>query len=214
MLAGDLLLPTSQTGGLFYFQPPSQPQEMGRKCLTAQFNERNAMRFSHSPGMQWVALLAIAAGLSGCASTGSSNESQAGRIKITSEPTGATAYSDGTEIGTTPLEIVPGDHFRSGFAGFSYRYIGKLSLKKAGCETWSTEVNDDILSKDINTKLKCDPNFQPTPPATTPTAGSTPVSPTKDQSIERLERIESLHKKGLISDEEFKQLRTRILEQL
>jgi hypothetical protein len=172
------------------------------------------MRFSHSPGMQWVALLAIAAGLSGCASTGSSNESQAGRIKITSEPAGATAYADGAEIGTTPLEMVPGDHFRSGFAGFSYRYVGKLSLKKAGCETWSTEVNDNILSKDINTKLKCDPNFQPAPAASAPAVAPPVISPTRDQSTERLERIETLHKKGLISDEEYKQLRARVLEQL
>jgi hypothetical protein len=160
--------------------------------------------------MKWLALLAIAAGLSGCASTGSSSESQAVRIKITSDPAGAMAYADGTEIGATPLEIAPGDHFRSGFAGFSYRYIGKLSLKKAGCETWSTEVNDYILSKDINTKLTCDPSFQPAPPTPRPTADS----PAKDQSIERLERIEVLHKKGLISDEEYKQLRARILEKL
>jgi uncharacterized protein HemY len=32
--------------------------------------------------------------------------------------------------------------------------------------------------------------------------------------IERLERIESLHKKGLISDEEYKQLRARVIEGL
>ena len=171
------------------------------------------MLLSRSLCMKWLALLAFTSGLSGCASTGS-NESQGRHIKITSEPAGATAYADGAEIGTTPLEIVPGDHFRSGFAGFSYRYVGKLSLKKAGCETWSNEVNDNILSKDINTKLKCDPNFQPAPAASAPAVGSPAISPAKDQSIERLEQIEALHKKSLISDEEYKQLRARILEQL
>ena len=36
----------------------------------------------------------------------------------------------------------------------------------------------------------------------------------EDQTIERLERIEILHKKGLISDEEYKQLRARIIDKL
>lgn len=61
---------------------------------------------------------------------------------VTSEPAGAVAYADGAELGATPLEIVPGNHFRAGFVGLSYRYSGTLSLKKTGCEPWSTEVND------------------------------------------------------------------------
>jgi hypothetical protein len=71
---------------------------------------------------------------------GSLTESQAGRITITSGPIGAAVYTDGTEIGTTPLQIAPTSHFRSGFAGFSCRYTGKLTLKKAGCDARSTEV--------------------------------------------------------------------------
>lgn len=169
------------------------------------------MSLFHSPGIKWLGLLAAASLLSGCAGTGDSSEAQSGRIRITSEPAGAIAYADGAELGATPLAIAPGNHFRSGFVGFSYRYVGKLSIKKPGCETWSTEVNDAILAKDIHAKLKCDPNFQPaaTPSPVTPTGTAT-----GDQTIERLERIESLRKKGLISEEEYKQLRGRILEKL
>jgi hypothetical protein len=174
------------------------------------------MRLIHSPGIKWLGLLTAATVLSGCAGTGSSSESQAGRIRVTSEPAGAVAYADGAELGATPLQIVPGNHFRSGFVGFSYRYVGKLTIKKAGCETWSTEVNDAILSKDIHARLKCDPNAQPPSPSA-PAAGpaeSISNSPSGDQTIERLERIETLHKKGLISDDEYKQLRARIIEKL
>lgn len=175
------------------------------------------MKIFYSPGIKWLGLLAVATALSGCAGTGGGSESLDGRIKIISEPAGALAYADGAELGTTPLQIAPGNHFRSGFVGFSYRYIGKLTLKKAGCESWSTEVNDAILSKDIHARLKCDPNYQP-PSRSTPAAGnaaeSISDSPSRDQTIERLERIEALHKKGLISDEEYKQLRVRIIEKL
>jgi hypothetical protein len=161
--------------------------------------------------MKRLGLLAIATVLSGHAGMASSNET-GGRIRITSEPAGAAAFADGTELGVTPLEIVPGEHFRSGFVGFSYRYYGKLAVKKAGCETRSTEVNDNILSRDMHVKLKCDPNFRPV----TPSTGANPVSGQRsgDPMIDRLERIETLHKKGLISDEEYKRLRTRVIEKL
>lgn len=168
------------------------------------------MRLFHSPGIKWLGLLAAASLLSGCAGTGDSS-AQSGRIRITSEPAGAIAYADGAELGATPLAIAPGNHFRSGFVGFSYRYVGKLSIRKPGCETWSTEVNDAILSKDIHARLRCDPNHQP---AAAPSPGQPAGTATGDQSIERLERIEALRRKGLISEEEYRRLRTRIIEKL
>jgi hypothetical protein len=172
--------------------------------------ERNsAMNVFHS--MSRLGLLAVATVLSGYAGMANSSETQGGQIRIISEPAGAVAYADGTELGVTPLDIAPGDHFRSGFVGFSYRYYGKLAIKKAGCETWSTEVNDNILSKDVHAKLKCDPNYQP---AASGTGSAASGSHSTDPMIERLERIETLHKKGLISDEEYKQLRGRIIEKL
>jgi hypothetical protein len=152
----------------------------------------------------------------GCASTNQSDNGQ-GKIKIASQPAGAIVYADGTEIGPTPIEILPGNYFHSGFVGFSYRYYGKLTIRKAGCETWSTEVNDSILSKDVLAKLKCDPSAplsSAAAPSSESTTDSTSNPAAKDQYVDRLERIETLHKKGLISDDEYKQLRTRIIEKL
>lgn len=169
------------------------------------------MTLLHSSKLRWLALLASAGVLAGCAGTGSTSENSAGRIRITSDPAGAMAYADGTELGATPVQIAPGSHFRSGFVGLSYRYVGKLSIKKPGCETWSTEVNDYILSKDVHAKLKCDPNYQP-PPAAASSPGTAAAG--RDSATERLERIEALRKKGLISDEEYSQLRARVLDKL
>lgn len=175
------------------------------------------MRLFHSFSFEWIALLIVTTVFSGCASIGGSNGAQTGRIKILSEPAGAMVYANGIELGRTPLQIIPGDHFRSGFAGFSYRYLGSLSIRQAGCETWSTEVNDNILSKDVQVRLKCDPGFRPVSPAA-PSAGGPSRSMSNlssgDQAIERLERIEILYKKGLISDEEYTQLRARIIDRL
>ncbi len=170
------------------------------------------MNAQHAPVRLPFAFL-LAATVSGCAAM-DSGAGRSGTIRVTSEPAGAVAYADGAELGVTPLEIVPGNHFRSGFVGLSYRYTGTLSLKKAGCEPWSTEVNDYILSKDVHATLKCDAAAPAAEPAVLP-PGPAPAAPHgTDPYVERLERIESLHKKGLISDEEYRQLRARILEKL
>jgi hypothetical protein len=165
-----------------------------------------------------LALIVTSILVMGCATTDSSGGS-AGRIKIISEPAGATAYADGRELGVTPLEFSPGNAFRSGFVGFSYRYYGKLMLKKPGCETWSVEVNDYILSKDVHANLKCDPDYRA--PVAAPSSPASPSSPpaanpakNEDPYVERLERIETLHRKGLITDEEYRQLRSRLLDKL
>lgn len=165
------------------------------------------MHAFHFPRLPWIALWTTVVLLTGCAGVNSRGETQAGRIQITSDPAGAVAYADGIELGATPIEIVPGNVFRSGFVGFSYRYFGTLTIKKPGCETWSTEVNDNILSRTVHARLKCDPDFQP---------AAAPVThvPSGDPVMERLERIDALHKKGLISDEEYRQLRTRIIDRL
>jgi hypothetical protein len=164
----------------------------------------------------WPLSIAASLLLIGCASV-SQSETASGKIKIISEPAGAVAYADGAELGLTPLEIIPGNYFRSGFVGFSYRYYGKLAVRKAGCETWSTEVNDNVLSKDVHARLKCDPNFPPSSapaPSADSASGSMPNSPARDEIIERLERLETLHKRGLISDDEYQQLRARIIDKL
>jgi hypothetical protein len=70
-----------------------------------------------------------------------------------------------------------------------------------------------VLSKDVHAKLKCDPNYKAAtlqPMGKTPNADAT----SGDQPGERLQRIESLRKKGLISEDEYKQLRMRVLEKL
>lgn len=145
--------------------------------------------------------------LGGCSSMGASG--QTGSIKLATDPAGATAYADGSELGTTPFDIVPGQHFRSGFVGLSYRYYGKLSFKKPGCDTLSLDVDDHMLSKDVHAKLKCDPDYHP--PVATSAAQTTSVAASY---AERLERIETLHRKNLINDKEYKNLRQRILDEL
>ena len=160
----------------------------------------------------------------GCSSLGDISSPGKQQITLTSEPAGASVFADGNEIGITPLAFSPGDAFRSGFTSSSsgllgYRYIGKLGVKKAGCRDYLTEVNDSLLSKDIHVQLECDPIYQPvTQPATVAPANTTAPPqaqpPTPESAEQRLRQIEGLHDKGLLSDEEYRALRQRVLDTL
>lgn len=88
--------------------------------------------------------------LSGCSGLGGGTTPDGQRITLITEPPGATVLADGNEIGTTPLEFSPGDHFRAGFVSsddaiMGFRYVGKLAVKKAGCSDCLTEVDDNLL---------------------------------------------------------------------
>jgi hypothetical protein len=135
----------------------------------------------------------------------------------------------------TPLVIKPNEVFQARFTTggsdadgiFVYRYVGTLAVKKPGCKPYTTQVNDNILSRDIHVKLECDPDYRPVEaqpvapaPAAVPSAAPAPT-PTERKAVqpigsaeERLQRIENLYKKGLLRDEEYRTLRQRILDTL
>jgi PEGA domain len=165
-----------------------------------------------------LALISTATLVAGCAGVAKSGN-QAGMVKIISEPAGAVVYADGREVGLTPTTIAPANYFHSGFVGFSYRYYGNLTIRKAGCAPWAADVDDAILSKDVVAKLECKQSL-PISSASVSLSGTTTDSVSdsdsmsRDRYVDRLERIETLHRKGLISDVEYKQLRTRILNEL
>ncbi len=192
------------------------------------------MNASHSKTALLVVLTLL---LGGCGNMGGLSAGSTQQITIESDPTNATVLADGVEIGVTPLTFTPSDAFRAGFTGGSdsliaFRYLGKLMVRKPGCKDYVTEVDDNLLAKDIHVKMECDPNYRPpapqpaaspAPPPATPTqpaASSTPppAAPAQQEipasAEQRLLRIESLHEKGLVSDEEYQRLRKRVLDTL
>ena len=181
--------------------------------------------WSHRLGNMLIASLLL---LSGCSSLGGAATGSHQEITIDSDPRSATVYAEGTRIGVTPLVIRPdkvfqarftmGDSETGGIAAF--RYVGILSVEKAGCKSYTTQVNDNILARDIQVTLDCDPAYisekpQP-PPEQVPAPASRdilPDAPAGDAEA-RLLRIESLYGKGLLSEEEYRHLRQRVLDTL
>lgn len=134
-------------------------------------------------------------------------------ITIDSAPQGARVIADGRDIGKTPLKIEPDDVFPPRWIGSNYMVKGKLELKKLQCEPVSVKVNDLVLSKDISQQLTCSEKqvTQTNAPANPQNGKSLPR---KDNITQRLEKLNQLHKKGLVTDEEYKTQRLRILNEL
>ena len=163
--------------------------------------------------------LAVTASLAGCAAN---QIGPANRITIDSEPQGAQVLVADKQIGVTPVVVVLDDVFpmhwtsrtKKDDEGFAfYRRLDTLTIKQAGCETYSAQVNTNNLAHDIKIGLKCDPNYKPPVAAAPPS--SAPAQPAEASTLEqRLQRLETLKQKGLISDEEYRTQRQRVLGEI
>ena len=160
-------------------------------------------------------------------------------ITIDSEPQGASILADGKNIGNTPLQIKQDDVFPPRWHGTSYMVKGKLEIQKEGCDSYTMDVNDFVLSKDIRASLNCPPGAaqtmnKPAPvsdmpevndtkavpavPAAAPVNGESPASAkssTADDEIEkRLSRLKDLLDRGVITSKEYADQRKRILDSI
>lgn len=129
-------------------------------------------------------------------------------FKIESDPSGAAVYVMGENIGATPLMISQKDVFPTIYPSKKQSLYGKVTIKKAGCADLTKTVNGNIVVNGLHAKLDCGNNN----PALSATARVTPqISETIEQ---RLGKIKDLLSKGLISEDEAKQARARILNEL
>jgi hypothetical protein len=149
------------------------------------------------------------------------------QIEVRSDPVGAEVLANGRSIGVTPVTVTPANEWSTGFVsgkdyGINYQYTGTITLRMPGCKEFSANVDDYLLSKDIAVKLECGPEYQPVAaPAgrPQPQPGYSPASRADYETSEeimarRLRRLEGLRDQGLISEEEYRQVRSRILGEL
>jgi nicotinate-nucleotide pyrophosphorylase len=130
-------------------------------------------------------------------------------INVTSDPSGATVYASGKKLGLTPM-FVPAGTFPTKMVNLIYRPVGTLTLKRAGCRTHGIEVSEKVLSKDIHVALECGPAYEvkehPQPAA--------PPAPGVGSTARRLRELNKLRDEGLITDEEYRAVRKRILDEI
>jgi len=139
------------------------------------------------------AILASLVSIHGCGPI----KSDPDMITIESEPTGAAVYAMGEQVGVTPLVIRQEVVFPMNYDPAKRDLYGTVLLRKTGCQDYRQHVSVDAYRFGIKAKLAC---------------GQKQAEP---KSIEqRLRELKELHDKGLITDEEEKATRQRILNGL
>ncbi len=158
------------------------------------------------------ALCILSVALAGCAG---GQIAARDKLVIDSDPQGAQVRVAGKDIGVTPVSVGLDDvfpkHWTSRISedeqGFAfYRRLEVVELKKNGCEPFTTKlIESEMDTGAVKFALKCDPNYKPAPPAPAPVAQPAPGVE------ERLKTLDELKRKGLITDEEYRAQRERIL---
>ena len=142
---------------------------------------------------------------------------------VTSNPSAATVYANSLELGKTPLRHNLYEAFPAGWENMAYQAQGVLMVKMDGCKDFTLKVTDFILSKPIHAELECSGASKPkdsmpvvksgVAPGVKPATPVTKVNP-RGRTEKRLEELEVLYKKGVITKEEYKTTRERILNEL
>jgi hypothetical protein len=147
--------------------------------------------------------------VAGCSSMGNYFPSAGDNpFKIESAPSGAAVYVMGEKIGETPIMISHKDVFPNTYLKGKESVYGRITLKKEGCSDFTRTVSAEISNAGLRAKLDCG-DMNPASPGTTRDA------PRSNETVEqRLGKIKDLLNKGLITEEEAKKARERILNDL
>jgi hypothetical protein len=138
-------------------------------------------------------------------------------ILIHSQPEGAAVMALGKTWGVTPMRLRVRDAFPALYRP-EQPYIGMaIHLSKEGCSEYRFPVHRRSIPTEIHAELACAPAAQATTPAGTTAAE--PVPPAQPPAAAapkgvraKLEELEQLRRDGLVSEEEYQRLRTRVLE--
>lgn len=158
----------------------------------------------HESGYRGAIPIVILAVAAGCAANAPLRPDG---FPVSSDPPGATVYAAGKTVGVTPLVVRQRDVFPTAFDQGEERMYGTIELRKEGCRDNVVRVNTSVVAKGIHVMLDCG-QAKPAPPAAAPSEAGSPTP------RERLLRLQELRDQGLVTDEEYREIRKRILEGL
>jgi hypothetical protein len=151
--------------------------------------------------------LLLAAGCSSSGGTGNLFAAAGDRpIKIESIPPGADVYVMGENIGVTPMMLKRDRVFPNLYPKEKESLYGKVTLRKAGCLDFTRTISTAIGNYGLHAQLDCGDMG--------PASISATASRARETVEQRLDKVKDLLGKGLITDEEAKKARERILNGL
>jgi hypothetical protein len=136
-------------------------------------------------------------------------------VQINSKPSGADVYVMGKKVGKTPMRISASAPFPENYNKANRSLYGKIILKKEGCKDLIESVSNKSVSSGINAVLDCnDGNNKATEHKANSVAPGHVAPGRFDDLNQKLEEVKKLEQKGLITKEEARKARERILNGL
>ncbi|MCG7899119.1 MAG: PEGA domain-containing protein [Candidatus Thiodiazotropha lotti] len=160
-------------------------------------------------------------------------------LRIETQPSGATVYILDEALGVTPLEVTQNQLYPAAYDAGKAELYGKIVIRKPTCEAFSQRIKYQDFSKGLQVKLNCEDGAEQskgsatveTAPAQQPSRQPVTAQPPEQQvkpvepataetqpanpSIKaRLQRLENLRSEAVISEEEYRATRKRILNEL
>ena len=144
--------------------------------------------------------------LSACAGNSLTPQSS-NHFSVNSQPSGASVYVMGVELGTTPLEVTSNQVFPPTYPEELQSKYGKVELKYPGCQPFEKAVSGSVLANGLTAKLDCG---EGSPAPDVATKATTPRGDVQD----RLRKLRAIFDEGLITEDEYRAKRQAILQDL
>ena len=131
------------------------------------------------------------------------------KISVKSEPSGASVYVMGEDMGLTPLSVDVDNLYPVTYSPDEQELYGKIVLKHEGCSDKTVKVSTGMVSSGLKTDLDCVKDEEPEV-----LLHVQPQVPTAKPVKQRLQELQGLKDEGLISEHEYQDIRSRILKSL
>ncbi len=126
-------------------------------------------------------------------------------VHVNSEPTGASVYVMGKLVGTTPTVVNVSTVYPVTYSQENEQYYGRITLMHESCSDRTITISSRMISNGLKEKLDCAEGK----------GQAVELRPTVDKSVnQRLKELQALKDDGLINEEEYREIRIRILESL
>lgn len=135
------------------------------------------------------------------------------RFQVESTPAGADVFVIGGKLGKTPLRLSERDIYPNWYPDDQAHLYGMVILRKAGCADYSKRLTLDDIGKGVQVQLDCSQDAAPAEqvPPESAVSGQSISTAIMQRRLRQLKVLQELLDDDLITEEEERTIRKRIL---
>jgi len=148
---------------------------------------------------------------------------KARRFEVESTPGGADVFVIGGRLGKTPLVLSERDIYPNWYPDDQAHLYGMIVIKKAGCADYSRRLTLDDIGKGVHARLDCGQDVAPVeqvspaiharqPPTENAASGQSGSAAIMQRRLRQLKVLQELLDDGLMTADEERTIRKRILD--